>query len=222
MLDIDSHSLSIPPHRIFCIGKNYDKHIKELGGKQAPDEPVVFMKPVCNIVAPGETISYPPAGKELHHEVEVVILIGKKGKSIPESEALTYVSGITLGLDLTLRDVQKKLKKAGLPWELSKSFDQSAPLGIFKNFNSKELDVNNLSFSCSVNGNLRQKGNTGEMIFSIPNLIHILSNWWILKPGDIIFTGTPAGVGPLQPGDKMEVESPMIGSYSWHLSPENL
>ena len=167
MLDIDSHSLSIPPHRIFCIGKNYDKHIKELGGKQAPDEPVVFMKPVCNIVAPGETISYPPAGKELHHEVEVVILIGKKGKSIPESEALTYVSGITLGLDLTLRDVQKKLKKAGLPWELSKSFDQSAPLGIFKNFNSKELDVNNLSFSCSVNGNSRQKGNTGEMIFSI-------------------------------------------------------
>ena len=222
MLDINSHSLSIPPNRIFCIGKNYNKHIKELGDKQVPEEPVIFMKPVCNIVAPRETIKYPSIGKELHHEVEVVILIGKNGKNIPEPEALSYISGITLGLDLTLRDVQKKLKKAGLPWELSKSFDQSAPLGIFKNFNSKELDVNNLSFSCSVNGNSRQKGNTGEMIFSIPNLIHILSNWWILKPGDIIFTGTPAGVGPLQPGDTMEVESPMIGSYSWHLSPENL
>ena len=148
--------------------------------------------------------------------------IGKNGKSIPESEALSYVSGITLGLDLTLRDVQKKLKMAGLPWELSKSFEQSAPLGIFKRYNPKEIDIKNLNFSCSVNGNLRQKGNTQEMIFSISNLIHILSNWWTLKSGDIVFTGTPAGVGPLKPGDKVEVESPMIGSFFWKLSQEQL
>ena len=220
MLDIDFHSLSIVPNRIFCIGKNYEKHIKEIGDKQPPPEPVVFMKPVCNIVAPKETISYPSVGKELHHEVEVVILIGKNGKSIPESETLTHISGITLGLDLTLRDVQKKLKMAGVPWELSKSFDQSAPLGIFKRYNFKEIDIKNLHFSCSVNGQIKQKGNTEEMIFSIPSLIHILSNWWELKPGDIIFTGTPAGVGKLNPGDKVEVESPMIGSFFWHLSSE--
>ena len=117
-----------------------------------------------------------------------------------------------------MKQVQKKLKIAGLPWELSKSFEQSAPLGIFKKYNPKEIDIKNLNFSCSVNGNLRQKGNTQEMIFSISNLIHILSNWWTLKSGDVVFTGTPAGVGPLKPGDKVEVESPMIGSFFWHLS----
>jgi len=215
-LNINSHNLTFPPCRIFCIGKNYDEHIKELGGKQPPKEPVVFMKPVCNIVAPGEILNYPPYGNELHHEVEVVLLIGKEGKNIPESHAISYISDITLGLDLTLRDVQKKLKSAGLPWERSKSFEQSAPMGIFKK--SKNIDLTNLPFSCSVNGNLRQKGNTAEMIFPISNLIQILSSWWTLKPGDIIFTGTPAGVGPLQRGDRVEVESPFIGSFLWNLS----
>ena len=103
------HHQTIKPNRIFCIGKNYDKHIKELGGKQLPDEPIVFMKPLCSIVAPGN-ICLPPYGKELHHEVEVVLLIGKEGNNIPESQALSYISDITLGLDLTLRDIQKKLK----------------------------------------------------------------------------------------------------------------
>ncbi len=214
-MNIISHNLSIAPNRIFCIGKNYDEHIKELGGKQIPDEPVVFMKPICNIVAPGTTLSYPPFGNELHHEVEVVLLIGKEGKNIPESQALSYISDITLGLDLTLRDVQKKLKEAGLPWERSKSFDQSAPLGIFKKH--QDIDLMKLPFSCSVNGSLRQQGNTEKMLFPIPNLIKILSDWWTLKSGDIIFTGTPAGVGPLHPGDRIEVESPLIGSFSWNL-----
>ena len=103
------HHKTIKPNRIFCIGKNYDKHIKELGGKQIPDEPVVFMKPLCSIVAPGN-ICPPPYGNELHHEVEVVLLIGKEGKDILESQALSHISDITLGLDLTLRDIQKKLK----------------------------------------------------------------------------------------------------------------
>ena len=103
------HHKTIKPNRIFCIGKNYDKHIKELGGKQVPDEPVVFMKPLCSIVAPGN-ICPPPYGNELHHEVEVVLLIVKRGNNIPESQALTHISDITLGLDLTLRDIQKKLK----------------------------------------------------------------------------------------------------------------
>lgn len=215
-MNITSHNLPFPPNRIFCIGKNYDDHIKELGGKQTPDEPVVFMKPVCNIVEPGTTLFHPPHGNELHHEVEVVLSIGKEGKNIPESQALSYISAITLGLDLTLRDVQKKLKTAGLPWERSKSFEQSAPLGVFKKHEG--IDLTNLPFTCSINGQLKQKGNTGEMIFPISNLISILSSWWTLRPGDIIFTGTPAGVGPLKPGDKIEVDSPQIGSFSWNLS----
>jgi 2-keto-4-pentenoate hydratase/2-oxohepta-3-ene-1,7-dioic acid hydratase in catechol pathway len=217
-LNLSTHNLAFTPNRIFCIGKNYDEHIKELGGTQAPDEPVVFMKPVCNIVAPGETLHRPSFGNELHHEVEVVLLIGKEGKNILKADALSYISAITLGLDLTLRDVQKKLKKAGLPWELSKSFEQSAPLGIFKEYSPNKIDLENLPFSCSVNGSLRQKGNTRDMIFPIANLIQTLSNWWTLRPGDIIFTGTPAGVAPLQLSDKIEVESPAIGLFSWSLA----
>ena len=217
-MDFSAHNLAFPPNRIFCIGKNYGAHIKELGGTQTPEEPVVFMKPVCNIVAPGEILHRPPNGSELHHEVEVVLLIGKKGKNILKADALSYISAITLGLDLTLRDVQKKLKKAGLPWELSKSFEQSAPLGIFKDYSPNKFDLRNLPFSCSVNGNLRQKGNTQEMIFPIANLIQTLSDWWTLRPGDIIFTGTPAGVASLQSGDTIEIKSPAIGLFSWSLA----
>ena len=209
------HHKTIKPNRIFCIGKNYDKHIKELGGKQVPEEPIVFMKPLCIIVSPGN-ICPPPYGNELHHEVELVLLIGKEGKDIPESQALAQISDITLGLDLTLRDIQKQLKLKGLPWERAKSFEESAPLGIFKKYH--DIDLDNLTFSCAVNGDLRQNGNTGEMIFPVAKLISILSNWWTLKPGDIIYTGTPAGVAPLKPGDRIVVESPKIGSFSWNLS----
>ena len=217
-MDLSAHNLASTPNRIFCIGKNYGEHIKELGDTLAPEEPVVFMKPVCNIVAPGETLHRPPYGDELHHEVEVVLLIGKEGKNILKADALSYISAITLGLDLTLRDVQKKLKKTGLPWELSKSFENSAPLGIFKDYSPNKIDLKNLHFSCSVNGSLRQKGNTREMIFPIANLIQTLSSWWTLRPGDIIFTGTPAGVASLESGDKVEVESPSIGLFFWSLA----
>ncbi|MBT5469567.1 MAG: fumarylacetoacetate hydrolase family protein [Nitrospina sp.] len=216
-MSFSSHKFPYKPNRIFCIGKNYGEHIKELGDNQTPKEPVVFMKPICNIVAPGESLNYPSYGNDLHHEVEVVLLIGKEGKNIPETDALTHISDITLGLDLTLRDVQKTLKSSGLPWERSKSFEQSAPLGIFKKYNSEKIDLTHLPFSCSVNGKLRQKGNTAEMIFPVASLIHILSGWWTLRPGDIIFTGTPAGVAALHPGDKIEVESPKIGAFSWRL-----
>ena len=122
-----------------------------------------------------------------------------------------------MGLDLTLRDIQLQLKKKGLPWELSKSFEQSAPLGHFKAYDSQSIDLQNLSFSCSVNGELRQQGNTRDMLFPVKSLIHTLSGWWTLKPGDIVFTGTPAGVGPLKAGDRVDIESPATGSFSWTL-----
>ena len=204
------------PNRIFCIGKNYDEHVKELGGK-TPEEPVVFMKPVSSIVAPGESLFMPRHGNLLHHEVEVVLLIGREGRDIPQANALSFIAGVSLGLDLTLRDVQVQLKKAGLPWELSKSFEQSAPLGLFKAYHPGSIDLENLSFTCSVNGELRQQGNTRDMLFPIKSLIHMLSRWWALRPGDIVFTGTPSGVGPLKAGDRVDIESPGTGLFSWTL-----
>ena len=213
-LSIDNQSFN----RIFCIGKNYSEHVKELGGTELPEEPVVFMKPVSSIVAPGETLYRPRHGSLLHHEVEVVLLIGREGRDIPQANALSFITGVTLGLDLTLRDVQGRLRKAGLPWELSKSFEQSAPLGLFKAYDPDSIDLENLSFTCSVNGELRQEGNTRDMIFSIKSLIHTLSGWWTLKPGDIIFTGTPSGVGPLEAGDRVDIDSPVAGPFSWTLA----
>ena len=204
------------PNRIFCIGKNYHEHVKELGCK-TPEEPVVFMKPVSSIVAPGESLFLPRHGNLLHHEVEVVLLIGREGRDIPQANALSFIAGVSLGLDLTLRDVQVQLKKAGLPWELSKSFEQSAPLGLFKAYHPGSIDLENLSFTCSVNGELRQQGNTRGMLFPIKSLIHMLSGWWTLRPGDIVFTGTPSGVGPLKAGDRVDIESPGTGLFSWTL-----
>jgi len=145
-------------------------------------------------------------------------LIGKEGQNVPEAEALSYIAGITLGLDLTLRDVQSRLKKSGLPWELSKSFEQSAPLGHFKAYDLNSIDLENLPFTCSVNGDLRQQGNTRDMLFPVKNLIYTLSRWWALRPGDIIYTGTPSGVGPLESGDVVHIESPVTGSFSWALA----
>lgn len=203
------------PQRIFCIGKNYAEHVKELGGS-APGQPVVFMKPATCLVLPGETIPMPAHGHNLHHEVEVVALIGRAGKNISEADAPAHIAGLALGLDLTLRDVQAALKQKGHPWEISKAFDHSAPLGNPVPFDAS-IALDDIAFECRVNGDVRQTGNSGEMIFSIPALIHYLSGIWKLEEGDLIFTGTPAGVGPLQPGDRVEVQSDRLGSCTWPL-----
>ena len=214
LLQLGSHSYS--PQRIFCIGKNYAEHVKELGGS-VPGQPVVFMKPVSCLVPPGEIIQMPTHGSNLHHEVEVVVLIGKAGKDIPESTASAHIAGLTLGLDLTLRDVQSAMKKKGWPWEISKAFDQSAPLGTMTPYDDT-LPLNDIPFQCSVNGDLCQTGNSGEMMFAIPHLIHYLSGIWELMEGDLIFTGTPAGVGPLHPGDRITVQSELLGNFEWSLA----
>ena len=211
-------SQAFVPFRIFCIGKNYGEHVKELGDSNLPNEPVVFMKPVSNLVSHDETLYYPRYGSELHHEVEAVVLIGKEGQNIPEKDADSYIAGVSIGLDLTLRDIQFKLKKRGLPWELSKSFEQSAPLGRFQPYDAASINLENWSFTCSVNQNLRQQGNTLDMIFPIKTLIHMLSGWWKFQPGDIIFTGTPSGVGLLKAGDQIQIESPEIGMFSWNIA----
>ena len=201
--------------RIFCIGRNYAEHASELKNV-IPEKPVVFIKPASCLVGPGEKIHFPKHGKELHHEVEIVIKISSEGRVVRDEEIPSCISGITVGLDLTLRDVQADLKKKGLPWEIAKAFEQSAPVGDFVPYN-KSLDLDNISFGCKVNGIERQRGNTGKMIFSIGKLLVELSKIWVLRPGDLIYTGTPSGVGPLEIGDVIEVESSLTGSFSWSI-----
>ncbi len=211
---IVNHSVYTPV-RIFCIGQNYIAHIRELKN-EVPDEPVVFQKPFTSLVLPGEKVKIPTHGKNLHHEVEVVVLIGKEGKAYSVDEASSFVAGVSLGLDLTLRDVQTALRKKGLPWEAAKAFEQSAPIGEFTPFGD-HLDLKNISFECRVNGEVRQKGNTSNMIFSIEMLIYKMSKIWRFRPGDVIYTGTPEGVAPLNPGDKITIFSPDIGEFEWEI-----
>ncbi len=207
---------SFSPNRIFCIGRNYVEHVRELNNPM-PARPVIFMKPCSSLVHPGEAIRFPSHGRELHHETEVVVEIGREGKPSTEDEAEAFIHGLTLGLDLTLRDVQREMKTKGLPWELAKSFDQSAPMGDMAPYR-EPLRFDAIQFACYVNGDKRQEGTTGQMIFPIPRLIMEVGNVWSLRPGDLIFTGTPAGIGPLKLGDKIEISSPQLGSWSWSIT----
>lgn len=202
-------------NRIFCIGKNYADHVKELAHLgHAPDgECVVFMKPTSAIVEEGQAVRLPRGKGAVHHEAELVVMLTGGGQDIPESEAIECVAGITLGLDLTLRDLQTELKNKGKPWELAKGFDASAPLGDFKPYLDQNLQA--LEFTCHVNGELRQHAQTRHMLFSVARQIHLLSQTWALEPGDIIYTGTPKGVGPLVPGDSVVLTGPGLGRYAW-------
>lgn len=201
--------------RVFCIGRNYAAHISELNSS-VPEKPVVFIKPASCLVPPGRAIRFPGHGQDLQHEVEVVIRIGQAGRATSCDEAFSMIDGVTLGLDLTLRDVQTGLKQKGLPWEVAKAFDQSAPIGEFLPYNGS-LDLTGIEFCCIVNGVVRQRGITRDMIFSIDRLIMELSAVWFLHPGDVIYTGTPSGVGPLCAGDRIVIESEQLGYFTWNV-----
>lgn len=199
-------------NRIFCIGRNYAEHIRELGN--TPDEAcVVFMKPASCVVPAGEPIVLPRGRGGVHHEAEMVVMLTGGGDDIPVERALENVAALSLGLDLTLRELQNELKKKGAPWELCKAFDHAAPLGEWTAYNGQDLQA--LEFTCEVNGQLRQRGQTRDMLFSVARQIHILSKSWALAPGDIVYTGTPAGVGPLVPGDRVTLASPTLGRHEW-------
>lgn len=200
-------------NRLFCIGRNYAKHVAERARDADEGDFVVFMKPASSVVAEDEPVELPRDRGEIHHEAELVVLLTGGGRDIPEEEALEQVAGLSLGLDLTARDLQSRLQRQGLPWELSKSFDGAAPLGDFKPYLEQNLQA--LEFSCHVNGELRQHGYTGDMIFSVARQIHLLSKSWALQPGDALFTGTPEGVGPVRPGDRITLSSPGIGRFQW-------
>lgn len=202
-------------NRIFCIGKNYADHVAELAhlGHAADGECVVFMKPASCIVPVDEPIALPKNAGSIHHEAELVVLLTGGGRDIAEADALDCVAGITLGLDLTLRELQTSLKNKGKPWELAKAFDGAAPLGEFRPYLQQDLQA--LTFTCHVNDELRQSGNTAEMLYSVARQICILSQTWALLPGDAIYTGTPKGVGPLLAGDVIRLEGPGLGRHEW-------
>ena len=199
--------------RIFCIGRNYADHAQEMGNA-LPPEPVVFMKPVTSLVPEGVQLKLPQGRGSVHHEMELVLALGREARDVAPQGALVLLAGVTLGLDLTLRDEQARLKEAGAPWELAKAFDGSAALGRFAAAPFK-FDPQALDMLCSVNGRVRQQGNTRDMLFDIPAILSFMSRRWRLLPGDLIYTGTPAGVGPLRPGDRIEITSPALGTFAW-------
>ena len=184
--------------KIICIGRNYAKHIEELANER-PDNPVVFLKPDSAILPNKNPFFIPPFSNDIHYEVEVLIKINKVGKHIASKFAYKYYDEIGLGIDFTARDVQQQCKEKGLPWEKAKAFDGSAVIGNF--YNKKDFNLENLSFQLLKNNEIVQDGNTQSMLWKIDELINYVSQYFTLKKGDIIFTGTPAGVGKVTEND---------------------
>lgn len=188
--------------KIICIGRNYLDHAKELNN-QAPTSPVFFMKPDTAIVRNNDPFFLPDFSTDLHYEVEIVLKINRVGKSIQEKFAHRYFNEIGLGIDFTARDLQRNCQAKGLPWEIAKSFDNSAPISNFIELGG-DLKIDSIDFHLDINGKTVQKGNTSDMIFNAEKLISYVSGFITLKIGDLIFTGTPAGVGPVAIGDHLE------------------
>lgn len=187
--------------KIICIGRNYVEHVQELGNC-IPTEPVIFMKPDSALFRQRDAFYIPDWSSDVHYEIEVVIKINRLGKNIKSRFATKYFQEFSLGIDFTARDVQSKLKAKGLPWEKAKAFDQSAVLGEFMDV--ADYDLESLNFELHKNGQVVQKGNTNQMIHSIPQIIEHCSQYFTLKIGDLFFTGTPAGVGSVNKGDFLE------------------
>ena len=187
--------------KIICIGRNYAAHIEELKNEK-PGQPVVFLKPDTALVKGGAPFYYPDFSTNIHHEIELVLKISKEGKYIQPQFAHRYFEEIGLGIDFTARDLQDQCKAKGLPWEIAKAFNGSAPIGDFKSV-SEFSDLNNIDFHLEINGEVKQKGNTSLMLFDFATIISYVSQFFTLKKGDLIYTGTPAGVGPVQTGDQL-------------------
>ena len=188
--------------KIICIGRNYAKHIAELNNEK-PDSPVIFLKPDTALLKNNDPFYYPSFSNDVHYETELLVKIKKEGKFIEEQFAHKYYDEIGLGVDFTARDLQTKLKTKGLPWDLAKGFNGAAVVSEF--FPKSEFEnVQNINFELKVNEELRQKGNTGSMLYTIDQFISYISTYFTLKTGDILFTGTPEGVGPVTIGDRLE------------------
>jgi fumarylpyruvate hydrolase len=190
-----------PVRRIYCVGRNYAEHVREMGG-DARQSPFFFQKPADAIVLDGARVPYPALTKDFQHEVELVMAIGKAGSDIDAEAAENHVFALAVGIDLTRRDLQVRAREAGRPWEIGKSFDHSAPIGVLHPTNGAALPRAG-EFSLSVNGTIRQSADLSQMIWSCAEIVSELSRQYRLEPGDLIYTGTPAGVGRLLAGDKV-------------------
>jgi fumarylpyruvate hydrolase len=194
-----------PVRRVFCIGRNYAEHAREMGAEVDRAAPMFFCKPADAVVADGADVPYPPATNELHHEVEMVVALKAGGRDIPPARALDKVFGYGVGLDLTRRDLQAQAKAKGHPWDVAKAFDHSAPVSALRPA-GEAAPGPDTGLRLSVNGEPRQHGRLGDMIHDVPAIIAALSALFELKPGDLIFTGTPAGVAALARGDRFHAE----------------
>ncbi len=188
--------------KIFCVGRNYVDHAKELGN-DVPDEPVIFLKPKSAFLQPHMPFYYPEFTNELHYEVELVLRVSKNGKYIQERHASKYYNAVTVGIDFTARDIQAELKKKGLPWEIAKAWDNSAAVGKFIDI-KPGMNMNDINFSLLKNKEKVQEGNSSQMMFSFDQIVAYVSQFFSLNIGDLIFTGTPAGVGECVVGDLLE------------------
>lgn len=191
-----------PVHRIYCVGRNYAAHAREMGHDPSRTPPVFFMKPADAIVPSGSSVAYPSRTENLQHEIELVVAIGEPGRNIPADKALDHVFGYAAGIDLTRRDLQLQAKESRGTWDTAKGFDQSAPISALH----RATDIGHPDSGriwLSVNGEIRQNADLNELIWSVPEAIAELSTYFALAPGDLVFTGTPAGVGPLEVGDEV-------------------
>lgn len=209
-LTVAGSAMRFPVHRIYCIGRNYAEHAREMGAVPDRAQPVFFMKPNDAIVADGGDVAYPPATSDLHHEVEMVVALASGGRDVPIDRALEHVFGYGVGLDLTRRDLQATAKAKSLPWDSSKAFDESAPVSALRRA-AEIRHPRTGRLTLSVNGELRQRADIADMLFTVPEIIHELSRLWTLMPGDLIFTGTPSGVAALQRGDRVRAELEGVG-----------
>lgn len=211
-LPVDGSEERFPVRRIFCVGQNYADHAREMGSS-GREKPVFFDKPADAVTTAAE-VPYPSVTRNLHHEVELVVALDKGGTGLSAEAAATCVYGYAVGVDLTRRDLQAEAKKAGNPWTAAKGFDHSAPVSPIRP-RERAGAVHAADISLAVNGLIRQQGNTGEMIWSVPEVLAELSRLFELKPGDLVFTGTPAGVGPLERGDMVGCRIDGVGTLAF-------
>jgi fumarylpyruvate hydrolase len=204
--------------RIYCVGRNYLDHIREMKEADERDPPFFFQKPTDSLVADGATVAYPAATKDFQFEVELVVAVGKAGRNIAVGAAAKHIFGYAIGIDFTRRDLQREARDRAWPWEMGKSFDQSAPCGPIHPI-AGTGEITGGAISLSVNGVQKQKGDIGQMIWNVAEIIANLSKQYRLEPGDLIYTGTPAGVGPVVPGDKIECVIDGLGALRIAVGP---
>lgn len=213
LIPITGSDIVFPVRRVLCVGRNYAAHRREMGGDDR-DPPFFFSKPADALVPPGGQVPFPSATQNLHHEIELVIALGAGGSDIPPERALDAVFGYAVGVDLTRRDLQNLAKDKGQPWEASKGFDASGPVSAIRPWSGAPPQGR---IHLSVNGEVRQNAYISDMIWSVAEIISEASRLWMLKAGDLIFTGTPEGVGPLQQGDRVEGEVEGVGVLAFRL-----